>query len=195
MINLSGSVRWGDALYTRSLSATVELKTTPTLTLSVGPSFTKEFNEAQYAGLEPDPLATETYGNRYLFARLERSTFAADIRADWIISPRLSVQVYAQPYMTSGKYTHYKSLLKPGTFEFAPVNNAGDDDFNYLSLRGNAVLRWEYLPGSVLFLVWTQSRSDVEPLGDFQFGHSMDRMFAANPDNILMLKISYWIGV
>lgn len=195
VINLSGSVRWGDDLYSRSLSAYVEMKTTPTLTLSVGPSFTRDINEAQYVGVDSDSSAAATFGNRYLFAHLDRSTLAADIRADWIISPRLSVQVYVQPYITSGKYSHYKSLLRPRSFEFESASYSGNNDFNYISLRGNAVLRWEYMPGSVLFLVWTQSRSESEPLGDFQFGHSMDRMFSMNPDNILLLKVSYWIGV
>jgi hypothetical protein len=195
VINLSGSARRGDALYSRNLTAYVELKTTTTLTLSVGPSFTRDINEAQYVGLQADPSAVETFGNSYLFAHLDRSTFAADIRADWIISPRLSVQVYIQPYITSGKYSAYKSLARPKTFEFEPVVTDRNDDFNYVSLRGNAVLRWEYLPGSVLFLVWTQNRAEIEPLGEFQFGNSMDRMFKANPDNILLLKVSYWFGV
>jgi hypothetical protein len=57
------------------------------------------------------------------------------------------------------------------------------------------VLRWEYLPGSTLYLVWTQSRADIESDGIFQFGNSMDRMFQVKPDNIIMLKLSYWFGM
>ena len=68
-------------------------------------------------------------------------------------------------------------------------------DFNYISLRGNAVLRWEYMPGSTLYLVWTQSKNDVEPIGDFYFEKSMNRMFDLQPDNIFMLKFSYWLGI
>ncbi len=65
-------------------------------------------------------------------------------------------------------------------------------DFNYKSLRGNAVLRWEYRPGSALYLVWTQSRSDNENFGDFQFNHSFSRLWTAHPDNIFMVKFTYW---
>jgi hypothetical protein len=65
-------------------------------------------------------------------------------------------------------------------------------DFNYKSLRGNAVLRWEYRPGSALYLVWTQSRSDNENFGDFQFNHSISRLWSARPDNIFMVKFTYW---
>jgi hypothetical protein len=65
-------------------------------------------------------------------------------------------------------------------------------DFNYKSLRGNAVLRWEYRPGSALYLVWTQSRSDNENYGDFQFDRSISRLWGARPDNIFMLKFTYW---
>jgi hypothetical protein len=65
-------------------------------------------------------------------------------------------------------------------------------DFNFTSLRGNAVLRWEYRPGSALYLVWTQSRSDNQNFGDFQFHDSMTRLWSAKPDNIFMLKFTYW---
>jgi hypothetical protein len=65
-------------------------------------------------------------------------------------------------------------------------------DFNFKSLRGNAVLRWEYLPGSTLYLVWTQSRSDNEVIGDFQFNRSFRRLWKTRPDNIFMVKMTYW---
>ena len=65
-------------------------------------------------------------------------------------------------------------------------------DFNTKSLRGNAVLRWEYLPGSTLYFVWTQSRSDDEDTGVFQFRHSLHRLWKAHPDNIFMIKMTYW---
>jgi len=68
-------------------------------------------------------------------------------------------------------------------------------DFNFKSLRGNAVLRWEYRPGSTLYLVWTQSRSDFENTGEFKFNDSMSRLFEAKPDNILMLKFTYWWSI
>ncbi len=67
----------------------------------------------------------------------------------------------------------------------------GNPDFNYISLRGNAVLRWEYMAGSTLYLVWTQTREDYNPVGEFRFGRSVEDMFSVHPDNIFMIKLTY----
>jgi len=72
-----------------------------------------------------------------------------------------------------------------------PISNP---NFSIASLRGNAVLRWEYLPGSTLYLVWTQNRYDDINADSFQFARSFDRLSIANPDNVFMLKIAYWLG-
>ena len=77
----------------------------------------------------------------------------------------------------------------------ANAQTIGNPDFNYISLRGNAVFRWEYMPGSTLYLVWTQSMENVEPNGDFYFDKSIRNMFDLQPDNIFMLKLSYWLGM
>ena len=71
----------------------------------------------------------------------------------------------------------------------------GNPDFNFRSLRGNAVLRWEYRPGSTLYLVWTQSRADQSPLGNFDFTRDRRALFALHPDNIFLVKVSYWLGL
>jgi hypothetical protein len=70
------------------------------------------------------------------------------------------------------------------------INNPG---YNYLSLCGSAVLRWEYLPDSTFYFVWTQTRQDVEPTGDFNIGQSYNNIFNLNADNIFLIKISYWL--
>lgn len=67
-------------------------------------------------------------------------------------------------------------------------------DFSIASLRGNVVLRWEFNPGSTLYFVWTQSRSEYDAIGDFQFDRSMERIYNSRPDNIFMVKFSYWWG-
>jgi len=74
----------------------------------------------------------------------------------------------------------------------APAQEIDDPNFSLASLRGNAVLRWEYLPGSTLFLVWTQNRSDTETIGAFDTGRSLHRLFDAQADNIFLVKVSYW---
>ncbi len=70
----------------------------------------------------------------------------------------------------------------------------GDPDFNFRSLRGNAVLRWEYRPGSTFFFVWQQNRSSSAPFGDFDFSRDRRALFGAHPDNIFLVKASYWFG-
>jgi hypothetical protein len=84
--------------------------------------------------------------------------------------------------------------LDPDGSGAAPSINVTNPDFAIVSLRGNAVLRWEYLPGSTVYLVWTQNRYDNNGTGDFQFARSFDRLSIAKPDNVLMLKIAYWLG-
>jgi hypothetical protein len=70
----------------------------------------------------------------------------------------------------------------------------GDPNFNVRSLRGNAVLRWEYRPGSTLFLVWQQQREGAEAFGSFEFSRDANAIFRQRPDNIFVIKASYWIG-
>ena len=71
----------------------------------------------------------------------------------------------------------------------------GNPDFNVRSLRGNAVYRWEYRPGSTVFFVWTQSREDFAPYdGSFEFTRDRSALFATRPDNIFLVKLNYWLG-
>ncbi len=221
-----GEYRFGDDATYKSAYANAEVKVTPTLTMSIGPEISKGSLNAQYIDVFSDPEARSTFSNRYVFANLDQTTFSADIRADWIISPKLSFQVYFQPFIASGKYKNFKTLQKPKSYDFLTYGDNGstsekitgtdgdisytldpdgtgpaesqtidNPDFNYISLRGNAVLRWEYMPGSTLYMVWTQSKNDVESHGDFYFDKSMDKMFNLKPDNIFMLKLSYWLGI
>jgi len=221
-----GNYRFGDDATNRSIYASAEVKVTPTLTMSIGPEISNDTYNAHYIKVFSDPEAQATFSNRYVFAHLDQTTFSADIRADWIITPKLSFQVYFQPFIASGKYKNFKTLQKPKSYDFlnygengstmekttdanghisytldpdgtgpAESHTISNPDFNYISLRGNAVLRWEYMPGSTLYLVWTQSKNDVEPHGDFYFDKSMNRMFDLRPDNIFMMKLSYWLGI
>jgi hypothetical protein len=94
---------------------------------------------------------------------------------------------------SAGMITRYVLDLdrNPGTPDLTFAN----PDFNFRSLRGNAVLRWEYKPGSTVFLVWTQSRESADPLGNFRFRRDRSALFDAKPDNVLLMKVNYWIGL
>jgi hypothetical protein len=199
------------------VNAYVEWKPMQQLSLRLSPALDRNLTSAQYVSAFEDPTASATFGQRYVFAALDQTTVSASVRLNWIFSPKLSLEVYAQPLVSSGEYTDFKELAQPKRFDFnrygqgastfdeatgvadpdgpdgaaAPLA-IGNPDFTFASLRGNAVLRWEYLPGSTLFLVWTQSRQDNEEIGDFRAGHSLGRVFTAKADNILMVKLSYW---
>jgi hypothetical protein len=76
----------------------------------------------------------------------------------------------------------------------APAFSFSDRDFNQRSLRGNAVLRWEYRPGSTLFFVWQQSRFGSIPSGKFDFSRDFDELWRAQPENVFVVKATWWLG-
>jgi uncharacterized protein DUF5916 len=166
----------------------------PNLSLSVSPNYSTDVTPVQYVGTYDTSAAAAaaTYGKAYVFARLRSAELSAGIRLNWTYTPTLSLQLYAQPLISAGKYDQFKWLARPRTFDFTPAGAPYNPDFNFRSLRGNAVLRWEYLPGSTLFFVWTQTRQDVEDVGDFAFQRSMDRLLSAKASNIFMIKATYW---
>jgi hypothetical protein len=197
--------------------ASLEWKPGARVSLRVEPQVERSRTSAQYVDTFDDALATNTFGHRYVFADLDQTTVSASVRLNWIFTPRLSLEVYAQPLLSSGSYTGFKELAQPRSYDFNlypdpsptddpdrivvdPDGAAGpaagqeidDPNFSLASLRGNAVLRWEYSPGSTLFLVWTQNRSDTESMGTFRTGRALDRLFGAAGDNIFLVKLSYW---
>ncbi len=177
------------------LDVTAIVRTSDRWRLQIGPSIGRSMTQAQYVGTVADPTATATYGARYLFAPLRQTTLAMETRLDYTFTPKLSFQLYAQPFISSGDFLQVGSLATPRGYTFTPWEGAAPDpDFNYRSLRGTAVLRWEYRPGSTLYLAWQQSRSDyAQGVGDFRFGRDREAMFDAHPDNVFVIKASYWL--
>ena len=196
--------------------ASLEWKPGARVSLRGEPQIERTGTSAQYVDTFDDPAATPTFGHRYVFADLDQTTVSASVRLNWIFTPKLSLEVYAQPLLSSGRYTGFKELARPQSYDFTAYpdpspttdpdrivvdpDGAGpaageeidDPNFSLASLRGNAVLRWEYSPGSTLFLVWTQNRLDRESIGTFRTGRALDRLWGASGDNIFLLKLSYW---
>ena len=177
------------------------------LSLQVNPSIDRTRTAAQFVGTLDDPAATETFGREYLFAPLNQTTVSSSVRMNWIFSPRLSLEVYAQPLVSSVDYGDLQALARPRTYDFLPSDGVGPDpdgdgpaqprsvtanDFTFASVRGNAVLRWEYLPGSTFYLVWTQSRAASDEIGSFNFRRALTQIGDARADNIFLVKVSYW---
>jgi hypothetical protein len=184
--------------------------------ISVGPGFERSRDSAYPFTTLDDPAATHTYGRRYLFSRLDQTTFSANIRFNISFTPSMSLEFFGQPLVSTGEYRDVRELARPRSLDFIdpgagpwtydPATNLFDpdgagpesaytEDFNFKSLRGNAVFRWEYSPGSTLFLVWTQERTDEEPFGDFRAGRSLRRLVEADADNIFLAKVTYYLNL
>jgi hypothetical protein len=172
----------------------LELKPVSNVTLRFEPGYEQVSENAQYVTAYADPAATATFGTRYVFARLTQKTFVGGVRLNVAFSPTTSLQFYGQPLVSIGEYKDYKALARPRSYEFEPVPIAdGSDDFNFKSLRGNAIFRWEYRPGSALFLVWNHGRVNEEPTdGRFTFGKSFSSLFEQEADNIFLAKLTYY---
>jgi hypothetical protein len=134
----------------------------------------------------------------YVFGRLEQRTVAMTLRANYTLSPTLSFQSYAEPFVSAGRYSKYRELTSgradgyPDRFtSYAYASNA---DFNIRSFRTTNVLRWEFKPGSALFAVWQQGRQERESLGDFRFGRDFGGLFSSPSRNVFLVKISYWFN-
>jgi hypothetical protein len=175
---------------------TVEWKPMDRVSLSVSPEYQRSTNGSQYVDQFDDAGATRTFGRRYLFADLEQKTVSASFRVNAIVSPKLSIEAYAQPFISSVDYGALKSLAAPRTYDFEAYDDADGDyaglDFTYTSLRGSAVMRWEYLPGSTLFLVWQQNRELSNDVGRLDFGRSVGDVFGGPAANVFLVKLSYW---
>ncbi len=174
----------------------VGIKTSPRWNLTLSPGVENSYAVAQYVGTVADAAATHTYGAHYLFAPLRQTTVALETRLDFTFNPHLSLQLFAQPFISSGDYREVGELAAPGSYEFDTYEGqVPDRDFNYRSLRGTAVLRWEWRPGSTLYLAWQQARSDyAQGIGDFDFERDRQALFRARPDNVFVLKVNYWMS-
>jgi hypothetical protein len=206
----------------RQYLATLNLRPWTALTLSVSPTLLKSHSIAQYLATVPDATATSTYGARYVFGTLDQTELSIPLRANLVLSPKLSLQLYTQALLSTGDYPSLRELAAPRTYDFpvygtdvgsielAPGGLAYTidpdasgpassfrvpvPDFNVKSLRVNAVLRWEFRPGSAAYAVWTQRRRDGGYPGQFAFGRDIGNLLNAPADDVFMLKLAWWLG-
>lgn len=209
-----------EAGWNGSLGVGVDARPTSAITIGVVPSLFRGTNAAQYLGAIPDAGATSTFGRRYLFARLDQTEVSLETRVNVTFTPSLSLQTYVQPYISSGDFGAPAELARPRSYTFlvygrdvgtatpvaggtqvdpdgggpSPAFTVPNRDFNVRSLRGNAVLRWEWRPGSTVYVAWQQNREAVERVGDFALDRDRRALFATRPDNVLVVKASYWLN-
>jgi hypothetical protein len=197
-------------------------KPNSTMNISFSPFYEMNGEAFQWVTNTEDPFSP-TYGGRYVFAFLNQKTAGGNIRLNWTFTPKLSLQLFLQPLLSVGSYRDFKELAEARTnrtnlygtgvsfIQYNPENNSytvdpdgrggaesftfNNPDFNFKSLRGNVVLRWEFLPGSVFFLVWTHDKTNFQNPGEFSIGRDFRNLWSTGANNVLLAKVSYWIDL
>ncbi|HXL05811.1 MAG TPA: DUF5916 domain-containing protein, partial [Gemmatimonadales bacterium] len=144
------------------------------------------------------PRGPDSTGTHYRFAHLNQKEVSLTGRVDYTLSTTLTFQLYAQPFVSKGTYSNPRELADPHAaafddrykpFAFSPGG------FNDKEFHSTTVLRWEYRPGSTLFVVWTQGRGDFAPaMGPRSLKGDFEDLFGLHPNNTFLVKASYWIN-
>lgn len=181
-----------DGGYSRQFEATVAFRPGPRWQLSVAPSFLRQVDTQQYiTSLAGGPVLT--YGRRYVFGQIDRSTYSVQLRTTYTLKPDMTLDVYADPFAASGSYTNIGALAAAGTRDRVPEQTVTAPDFNVRSFRSNVVMKWEYRPGSTLYLVWQQDRNINEAIGTrINFGDPF-RSLTEPGNNYFVIKTSFWL--
>jgi hypothetical protein len=143
-------------------------------------------------------------GTHYTFAHLDQTTTSLTARLNYTFTPNVSLQTYLQPFVSKGTYSDVRQLSATPRAEeydarFAPYLDSevtsDPGGFNFKQLQSNVVFRWEYSPGSTLFLVWNEGRQgSLDAAGDTPFHGDVRDMFGLHPANTFLVKVSYWLN-
>jgi hypothetical protein len=143
-------------------------------------------------------------GTHYTFAHLDQTTTSATVRLNYTFTPAVSLQAYVQPFVSKGTYSDIRQLSstpRAASYgdRYAPfadtsvTNDPGG--FNFKQFQSNVVFRWEYRPGSTLFLVWNEGRQGFAELeGDKSFRGDVRDLMRLHPANTFLVKVSYWLN-
>ncbi len=212
---------WGDLNHSRFFDIGLEISYRPltALSLSIEPSFTKGRRDLQYV----ETLNIEGE-DRYIISTLNSEILSADFRINLSLTPDLSIQYWGQPFIFAGDYSTFKRITEPmadnynDRFHVFNENEIFFDDdeniyevdenqdgtidyffenpnFNFFEFRSNLVARWEYIPGSSIYLVWSQGRTGDNSYGEFNFRRDFDQLYSIVPHNIFLIKVSYRISL
>jgi hypothetical protein len=185
----------GGRSHSISLMPEVDFKLASRVTAAIIPNYTRTSNAVQ-------PLGPKGDTTRYVFAHLEQKQLGVTMRFTYPFTASATLQVYAQPFISKGTYSNVQKLSDtPRAADFAsryepdPVAADNPGGFNYKQFRSNVVFRWEYRPGSTLFLVWSQGRQNSAGAeGTRGFRGDLSDLFGLRPDNSFLVKFSYWIN-
>ncbi len=190
------------------------------LQLSTDVNYDYNINGFQY--VETDGYGTSD--KPYALATLKRKTLGLTIRIDFSITPEFTIQYYGNPYVSLGRYYDFKHilnsvaenfdnqfiLLKDNQLSYNPADEKynvflngsaqpdytiANPDFNYMEFRSNLVARWEFKPGSALYLVWTQGRFGDSGNSDNSVSENVGKIFSIFPSNVFLVKLNYWFSI
>ncbi|MPM79428.1 hypothetical protein SDC9_126461 [bioreactor metagenome] len=180
----------------RSISYGLDITYKPSdrLALSLYPQYVKSTGHQQYVRTVSGENPT------YVLSSINQNIASVSVRINYGITPDMSLQWYALPYLFSGDYYGFKTVTRPRADKFndrfteMDAYDYDNPDFHFLQFRSNLVYRWEYKPGSVLYLVWSQGRTVQGEDGSFRFKDYACDLFKAAPQNDFLIKVSYaWI--
>lgn len=206
-------------LETSAYGVEVELEMEPSerVSFSMTPEFQRRIDTRQFvAALDEGPAAT--FGRRYIFGRLDRRTLAVELRLSYAFNPELTLEFYAEPFAASGIFDQFGQLTAPrrrdlvsygdGSYRITEtedgeyqVQGPGEQfgfsrsDFNVRSLQSNLVLRWEWRPGSTLYLVWQQDREDEAAPGEQIGAAALGEVFSGENNQFWGIKANYWFSL
>ena len=192
----------GDGGRSRSISVSPEIdfKIASRVTAAISPSYSRSRNDVQPLGGTTDTSNV----THYLFGHLDQQQFALTMRFTYPFTATMSLQVYAQPFISKGTFSNVRELsATPRAADYASryqaygdtavTNNIGG--FNFKQFRSNVVYRWEYRPGSTLFVVWSQGRVDASDVDVTRpMPRDFRRLFDQHPANTFLVKVSYWLS-
>jgi hypothetical protein len=188
VFSFAGGDRHGSR--TREVNPSVTWRPTSFLLVSTGVRLSRNLEQSQWI---------EETGGRYVFGRLDQRTAGITGRVNYTVTPALSIQVYAEPFVSAGDYSSFKQLVDGRARDYdrryAPVAYEDNPDFTFRSFRTTNVLRWEYRPGSTLFVVWQQGREAVLDRGTFDFNRDLGGVFGAPARNVFLVKWAYWLNL
>lgn len=182
-----------------NLNPSLRFRVSTRFSTTLGVNYTRNDNDSQWFGNFSDAGGTE----HFTFAQLNQRTLGVTWRLNYTFSPSASFQLYANPFVSKGTYSRVRELADPRADSYddryQPYSDAAVADdpggFNVKQFRSNAVFRWEYRPGSTLFLVWSQGRAHSAPvMGGETFWGDFDQLFAQRADDVFLVKVSYWLS-
>ena len=221
-VNLSASANWGRIWAADDFRGSAEIglniQARSNIELFVGPTYFTATSHAQYV----DEVEGRDGAPRYLFARIQQDTLGLTVRGAWTFTPALSLQLYAQPFVATGGYRDFGRADATRAAAFADrfarfaadrltraddtylVDEDGDGatdysfavpDFAFRELRANLVVRWEYRPGATAFAIWSHGQSDAVTEGSFDLGRDLAGLATAPAEDVVMVKVNYWMGL